>query len=41
VIGDTWTRASAWARRALRWTCPQPCGAINPEITSKCLRCGK
>lgn len=39
VLRDTWTRA---ARRLGRWFCPDPdCGAINPEITGTCLRCGK
>jgi hypothetical protein len=33
--GDTWTRV---LRTATRWICQ--CGQINPEITSKCLRCG-
>jgi hypothetical protein len=26
------------ARRFTRWTCT--CGAINPDITRTCLRCG-
>jgi hypothetical protein len=35
---DTWTRA---ARRLARWICTTPnCGAINPDITSTCIRCG-
>jgi hypothetical protein len=32
---DTWTRT---ARRLARWICT--CGAINPDITSTCVRCG-
>ncbi len=28
------------ARRALRWTCGN-CGAINPDITGNCIRCGQ
>lgn len=28
--------------RPTRWTCSTPgCGAINPEITGTCLRCGQ
>ena len=26
-------------RRAVRWTC-ENCGAINPNITGTCIRCG-
>ena len=36
----TWTRAVR--ARLARWICTAPgCGAINPEITSTCLRCGQ
>jgi hypothetical protein len=34
---DTWTRAAR--ARIARWTCT--CGAINPDITGKCIRCGQ
>jgi predicted ATP-dependent serine protease len=27
------------ARRAARWIC-ENCGAINPNITGTCIRCG-
>ena len=27
------------ARLAARWICQ--CGAVNPDITNVCLRCGK
>jgi predicted ATP-dependent serine protease len=27
------------ARRIARWTC-ENCGAINPNITGTCIRCG-
>lgn len=40
LIRDTWTRAArAAADLIARWTCT--CGAINPEITGTCLRCGQ
>jgi hypothetical protein len=29
------------ARLAGRWICPPPCGAINPDFTGTCIRCGK
>ncbi len=35
---DTWTRATR--RTAVRWFCGS-CGAINPDITGTCIRCGK
>lgn len=28
-----------WTRRAKRWIC-ELCGAINPNITGTCIRCG-
>lgn len=34
---DTWTRIR---RFAARWTCGT-CGAINPDITGTCIRCGQ
>lgn len=36
-VKDTWTRI---VRRALRWTCGN-CGAINPNTTADCIRCGQ
>ena len=32
-------RARAIAGRAFRWTCGA-CGAVNPNITANCIRCG-
>ncbi len=28
-----------YARKVARWTC-ENCGAINPNITGTCIRCG-
>lgn len=33
---DTWTRAAK--ARFVRWVCT--CGAINPDMTRTCIRCG-
>ena len=35
---DIWTRAAI--ARLIRWSCGN-CGAINPDITGTCIRCGQ
>lgn len=36
-----WLKALSARITGGRWTCPQPCGAINPDFTGTCIRCGK
>jgi ribosomal protein L40E len=33
-------QARAMAGRAVRWICGT-CGALNPDITRDCIRCGQ